>query len=180
MAEKHDKRRWGVIEVSFRPKPVPTYSLKIGGELWAAVEWSATRRTWCIEDAAGHCLAHCEHIHGGNIDRPTAIAMAKHMIVDGTIPTPEEADRQLEAEQAERRRSAAKATKAAKPKAGKSGMAKAGPAKPKRLSETAVAEAKRLEEAAADGMRQLEAMRQRDAVPLPAESSTASRQSTKN
>jgi hypothetical protein len=94
-----DKRRYGVIEVRFRPGPPAIYSLTIGGEQWAAVEWSAFRRTWCIEDAAGHCLAHCEHIHGDNIDRPTAIALAKGMILDGRIPPPEEAMRQLREQQ---------------------------------------------------------------------------------
>jgi hypothetical protein len=89
-----------VIEVRFRPGPPAIYSLSIGGEHWAAVEWSASRRTWCIEDAAGHCLAHCEHIHGDNIDRSTAIALAKRMILDGRIPPPEEARRQLQERQA--------------------------------------------------------------------------------
>jgi hypothetical protein len=161
MVDKRDKRRWGVIEVSLRPRPIPTYSLLIDGELWAAVEWSATRRTWCIEDAAGHCLTHCEHIVGGDIDRPTAIQMAKAMIVDGRIPTPEEAYQQLEAEQAaeKRQRHAAKRAKPAKK------PQKRQP-RQKRPSRAAAAEAKRLEEAAADGMRQLEAMSQREAQLL--------------
>jgi hypothetical protein len=154
MGGKQDKRRYGAIGVSFRPKPVPTYSLTIGGELWAAVEWSATRKTWCIEDAAGHCLAHCEHIHGGDIDRPTAIALAKEMIVDGRIPTPEEANRQLAAEQAEKRRRQATPRSKAAPE----------PKRQRQPSQAAIAEAKRLEEAAADGMRQLNATRV--AVPI--------------
>jgi hypothetical protein len=84
-----------VIEIRFRPGPPAIYSLTIAGQHWAAVEWSPSRRTWCIEDAAGHCLAHCEHIHGDHIDRPSAIALAKAMIRDGRMPTPEEAERQL-------------------------------------------------------------------------------------
>jgi hypothetical protein len=92
-----DKRRYGVIEVRFRPGPPALYQLTIAGERWAAVEWSPSRRAWCIEDAAGHCLAHCEHIHGENIDQRTALALAKAMIRDGRMPTPEEAQRQLEA-----------------------------------------------------------------------------------
>jgi hypothetical protein len=149
-----DKRRYGVIEVRFCPGPPAIYSLMIGGRQWAAVEWSASRRTWCIEDAAGHCLAHCEHIHGDNIDRPTAIALAKRMIVDGTIPTPEEASRQLAAEHAAEERRHQAATKPTKPR------------RQKRPSRAAAAEAKRLQEAAADGMRQLEAMRQPEAQPV--------------
>jgi hypothetical protein len=148
MEDKVDKRRWRAIAVRFRSRPVPTYSLTIDGELWAAVEWSTTRRTWCIEDAAGHCLAHCEHIHGGDIDRPTAIALAKEMIVDGRIPTPEEANRQLAAEQAAR-----------------DGPVKRAPSKRrKRSSRSAItaAELKRLEAVAADGMRQLDAMRREE------------------
>jgi hypothetical protein len=94
-----DPRRWGVIETRFRPGPPAIYQLTIAGELWAAVEWSATRGAWCIEDAAGHCLAHCEHIHGQDIDRPTALALAKAMIRDGRVPTPEEARRQLQERQ---------------------------------------------------------------------------------
>jgi hypothetical protein len=90
-----DPRRWGVIETRFRPGPPQIYQLTIGGQLWAVVEWSPSRRTWCIEDAAGHCLAHCEHVHGEHIDQPTALALAKAMIRDGRVPTPEEAERRL-------------------------------------------------------------------------------------
>jgi hypothetical protein len=90
-----DKRRYGVIEVRYRPGPPEIYQLTIARQVWAAVEWSRARRTWCIEDAAGHCLAHCEHIHGNDIDRPTALALAKAMIRDGRIPPPEIAKQQL-------------------------------------------------------------------------------------
>jgi hypothetical protein len=95
-----DKRRWGVIKVQFHPGPPTFYALSIAGEHWAAVEWSASRQTWCVEDSSGHCLAHCEHIHGDHIDRPSAIALAKAMIRDGRMPTPEEAERQLQERQA--------------------------------------------------------------------------------
>lgn len=132
-----DKRRYGVIEVRFRPGPPAIYSLSIGGEHWAAVEWSASRRTWCIEDAAGHCLAHCEHIHGDNIDRPTAIALAKRMILDGRIPPPEEARRQLRERQ---------------------GVDED--------EEKAAQEDERIVEAAQDGMRQLREL-ENDPKPVP-------------
>ena len=35
-------------------------------------------------------------MHGENIDAATAVQLAKTMIRDGQIPTPEEAERQLE------------------------------------------------------------------------------------
>jgi hypothetical protein len=88
----NDLRRHGVIEVRYRPGPPAIYRLTIGGELWAAVEWSPSRQRWCVEDAAGRCLAHVEHIHAEDVDRETAIRLAKRMIRDGRIPTPEEAE----------------------------------------------------------------------------------------
>jgi hypothetical protein len=93
-----DHRRYGVIEV--RRRNAETYDLTIGGQLWSEVEWSSSRRAWCIQDAAGHCLTHVEHIVGQDRDPQTAIRLAKRMIVDGRMPTPEEAHEQLE----ERRR----------------------------------------------------------------------------
>jgi len=99
-----DRRRWGVIETRFYPGPPTLYQLTVGGELWAAVEWSPKRQTWCIEDSAGHCLAHCDHIHGDHIDQPTALALAKAMIRDGRMPTPEGANQQLQQERQDGRR----------------------------------------------------------------------------
>ena len=89
-----DRRRYGVIEV--RRINAETYHLTINGEMWSEVEWSASRQRWCIQDAAGHCFAHAEHIVGQDRDVQTAIRLAKRMIVDGRMPTPEEAHRQLE------------------------------------------------------------------------------------
>jgi hypothetical protein len=88
-----DRRRWGVIEV--RQVNAKTFHLTINGQLWSEVEWSPSRRTWCVQDAAGHCLAHCEHIVGTNIDQRAAVALAKAMIRGGRMPTPEEAERRL-------------------------------------------------------------------------------------
>jgi hypothetical protein len=84
-----DIRRYGVIEV--RRINAETYHLTIAGELWSEVEWSASRQMWCVQDAAGHCLTHAEHIVGQDRDPQTAIRLAKRMIVDGRMPTPEEA-----------------------------------------------------------------------------------------
>jgi len=75
--------------------------------MWAEVEWSPKRRAWCVQDAAGHCLTHVEHIVGQNIDASAAIRLAKRMIVFGEMPSPEEAHAQLRAEQ-ERARPRAK------------------------------------------------------------------------
>jgi hypothetical protein len=84
-----DKRRYGVIEV--RRCNAETYHLMIDGQMWSEVEWSHDRQAWCVQDAAGHCLAHVEHIGGENRDVETAIRLAKRMIVDGSMPTPEQA-----------------------------------------------------------------------------------------
>jgi hypothetical protein len=92
-----DRSRFGVIEV--RRINAETYHLTIGSTLWSEVEWSPKRRAWCIQDAAGHCLTHVEHIVGQNIDAQTAIRLATRMIVDGSMPSPEEAHAQLGAEQ---------------------------------------------------------------------------------
>ena len=87
-----DSRRYGVIEVRHGGN---SYRLTIGGQLWSEVEWSASRRAWCIQDAAGRCLTHVEHIHAQHIDAETAIRLAKKMIRDGRMPTPEEAETAL-------------------------------------------------------------------------------------
>jgi hypothetical protein len=63
----------------------------IEGQMWSEVEWSASRQAWCIQDAAGQCLTHVEHIVGQDRDAETAIRLAKRMIVDGRTPAPEEA-----------------------------------------------------------------------------------------
>jgi hypothetical protein len=92
-----DKRRYGVIEV--RRINAETYWLEIGGRMWSEVEWSPKRKAWCIQDASGHCLTHVSHIVGQDRDPQAAIALAKRMIVDGRMPSPEEAHAQLRAEQ---------------------------------------------------------------------------------
>ena len=91
-----DRRRYGVIETRFHARgQVAMYVLSIGGETWAQVEWSPSRKTWCIQDASGRCLAHCDAIHGQDVDAQTGVALARRMIVDGRMPTPEEAEAQL-------------------------------------------------------------------------------------
>lgn len=85
MSTDNDPRRHRVIEVRFRGSP-STYRLTIDGQLWSEVEWSASRRAWCIQDAAGHCLAHIEHIHAQDVDSEAAVRLAKRMIRDGRMP----------------------------------------------------------------------------------------------
>jgi hypothetical protein len=92
-----DKRRYGVIETRCIGDGI--YHLTINGELWSEVEWSPQRRAWCVQDAAGRCLAHCEHIQGQDIDQRTAIALAKAMIRDGRMPSPEQARQSLKERQ---------------------------------------------------------------------------------
>jgi hypothetical protein len=96
-----DHRRYGVIEV--RRVNAETYHLTIDGQMWSEVEWSRSRQRWCVQDAAGQCLTHVEHIIGQDRDVQTAIRLAKRMIVDGRMPTPEEARRQLKLEQERKR-----------------------------------------------------------------------------
>jgi hypothetical protein len=91
-----DRRRYSVIETQFRQSgQVAIYTLSIAGQVWAQVEWSPTRKAWCVQDASGRCLAHCDAIHGQDVDAQTAVALARRMIVDGHMPTPEEANRTL-------------------------------------------------------------------------------------
>ena len=95
--ETTDRRRFGAVETRYRQHSgIAHYDLTINGELWACVEWSPSRRSWCIQDASGRCLSHCDAIHGEHIDATTAVQIAKRMIRDGSMPTPEEAERQLE------------------------------------------------------------------------------------
>jgi hypothetical protein len=95
--ETTDRRRHGVIETRYvTVGKLAMYNLTINGKLWAGVEWSASRRGWCIQDASGRCLAHCDAIHGQDVDAQTAVKLAKAMIRDGRMPCPEGAHEQLE------------------------------------------------------------------------------------
>jgi hypothetical protein len=92
-----DRRRYGVVEV--RRINASTYHLTIDGQMWSEVEWSPSRQRWCIQDAAGHCLAHEDHVVGQDKDPQAAIRRAKRMIVDGRMPSPEDARQQLKQQQ---------------------------------------------------------------------------------
>ena len=98
---KTDQRRYGVIEV--RRLSGDCFHLVIGGEMWSEVEWSASRQSWCIQDAAVNASPTPITSSGKTGDIETAIRLAKHMIVDGTMPTPEEALQQLKSQQKQNR-----------------------------------------------------------------------------
>lgn len=68
--------------------------LTIDGKPWGAIEWSEKRGAWCIEDAEGQCLRHKESIRGQAAAKEAAIELAQAMILDGRMPSPEEALRQ--------------------------------------------------------------------------------------
>lgn len=96
-SETIDRRRHGVIETRYKQLgKITMYNLTINGQLWACVEWSSSRRAWCVQDASGRCLAHCDAVHGENVDAATAVKLAKRMIRDGRMPTPEDAHEQLQ------------------------------------------------------------------------------------
>jgi hypothetical protein len=61
------------------------YQLTIDGELWAEVEWSSSRKAWATLDAGGHWLTLAKHAQG-------AVRLAKRMIRDGRVPTPDQAE----------------------------------------------------------------------------------------
>jgi hypothetical protein len=73
-----DKRRYRVVTV--RRINAETYWLEIDGVMWSEVEWSPSRRAWCIQDAAGACLAHVESIQGQTPDVQEAIRLAKRIL----------------------------------------------------------------------------------------------------
>ena len=94
-----DRRRYRVVET--RRINANTYHLTIDGVLWSAVEWSPSRRAWCIQDACGFCLTHVESVVGQDRDVQMAIRLARRMIVDGRMPTPEQAAARLRARESD-------------------------------------------------------------------------------
>ena len=84
----YDPRRQQPITVEWSGK---IGTLLVNGVAWGCVEWSDTRKVWCIQDAAGRCLDHYSVVHGEDQDRAGAVALAKIMLRNGTLPTPEQA-----------------------------------------------------------------------------------------
>jgi hypothetical protein len=91
MNEEIDPRRQRPIKVEWSSEQIGL--LSISGIHWGAVEWSEKRQAWCIEDAEGGCLRHTDHVHGQAASRDAAVTLAREMIRDGRMPTPEEAKR---------------------------------------------------------------------------------------
>jgi hypothetical protein len=77
--------RRGVVEARARRK----LDLTIHQQVWAMVEWSAARRALIIMDAAGQATA-------AAVDQAAAVALAKRMIRDGSMPDPATAHAWLE------------------------------------------------------------------------------------
>jgi hypothetical protein len=74
--------------------------ITINDEFWGAVEWSYKRKAWCIEDAEGQCLAHAESIRGQTPTKEEAVALAREMILDGRLPSPQQAKVEADARRA--------------------------------------------------------------------------------
>jgi hypothetical protein len=65
--------------------------VEVDGEHWASVEWSEERQQWCIEDCAGHGPRNAASIRGAAKSKEEAISLVEAMILDGRMPTPQEA-----------------------------------------------------------------------------------------
>jgi len=85
-AKSADPRRHKPIKITWNGL---IGTLTIDGEFWGAVEWSEKRQAWCIEDAEGRCLRHHAHIHAEDKGKASAVALAKAMIRDGRLPSPQ-------------------------------------------------------------------------------------------
>jgi hypothetical protein len=100
-----DPRRQRPVEVKWlgaAEGPRTLGRIEIDGEHWGNVEWSYKREAWRIEDVWGACLRHTDHIRGQEASQEAAVALAKEMIRDGRMPTPEEARAQFQAANAAR------------------------------------------------------------------------------
>jgi hypothetical protein len=82
-----DPRRERPIVVTRMHRTI--YELSIDGQRWASVEYSRRNSRWCIEDSRGKCLAHIDGIVGDAAKASEAIALAKEMIRDERMPSPE-------------------------------------------------------------------------------------------
>ena len=88
----HDPRRQLPIKVDWQGSDTNMVGrITVGGEYWCAVEWLSRRKAWCIEDAEGRCLTHAPSIHGQAATKEAAEALAREMILDGYMPSPQQA-----------------------------------------------------------------------------------------
>jgi hypothetical protein len=102
----NDSRRAQPVSIKWTKDGAAIGRLYVGGKFWGAIEWSAQREAWCIEDAEGRCLSHVASIRGQTSSKSKAVTLAREMIRDGRLPTPEQAKAEYKARraaQAERR-----------------------------------------------------------------------------
>jgi hypothetical protein len=92
VGDSNDPRRQEPISIKWLNRGL-IGRLLVGGEFWGAVEWSPKRNAWCVEDACGRCLTHQASICGQAEARDAAVKLARTMIRDGRMPSPEEAKR---------------------------------------------------------------------------------------
>jgi hypothetical protein len=87
----NDPRRRLLITIDWGSDAARIGRIRVGTEYWGAVEWSERRQAWCIEDVEGGCLAHAASIHGKTASKEAAEALAREMIRDGRMPSPQQA-----------------------------------------------------------------------------------------
>jgi hypothetical protein len=81
-----DPRRWRVIRTDYRRG---AYTLTIDGRTWATVGWDGRRRAWVVRDAKGYPPPHLDLSQSENVDRETAVRLARQLIRNGSLPIPE-------------------------------------------------------------------------------------------
>jgi hypothetical protein len=86
-----DPRRRLQITIDWGSDAARIGRIRVGTEYWGAVEWSNRRQAWCIEDVEGGCLAHAASIRGKAASKEAAEALARAMILDGRMPSPQQA-----------------------------------------------------------------------------------------
>jgi hypothetical protein len=101
-----DERRAQQVRIEWSKDGAAIGRLYVGSEFWGAIEWSEQRQAWCVEDAEGACLSHVRSIRGQASSKAKAVTLAREMIRDGRLPTPQQAKAEHDARraaQAERR-----------------------------------------------------------------------------
>lgn len=88
---EQDARRSQQVKIKWSNDGAAIGRLYVGGEFWGAIEWSEKRQAWCIEDAEGACLRHVASIRSQTSSRSKAASLAREMIRDGRLPSPEQA-----------------------------------------------------------------------------------------
>lgn len=98
--ELEDARRAQPVSIKWTKDGAAIGRLYVGGEFWGAIEWSVKREAWCIEDAEGRCLSHVASIRAQTSSRAKAVTLAREMIRDGRLPTPQQAKGEHDARRA--------------------------------------------------------------------------------